>query len=889
MLPRYFFYLLTYVSLSFPTQGFGQQETQPLNDDGQDRGAIILVSVEGSVFVLKNDSGRPLPSTKVVTGAVLYESHTVVCGKDGKAVLLFSNGSTATLKSDTKLNLRRFRQDTFIATNEKLADLKMEPSVSETHIDLNFGNLVINVKKLDRASSFEIHSPIGTVGIRGTRVELKVRVGIRGGFSGRITVPEGMVTLTPLGFSDRPVAAPRLIPAGNSLELTLNTEGKATTNIVQTTARPTDLTGINAELDHVAEKTDNVRISQIVAAINAVAKTVPAIRVKQPDAKEAVPSNEKPDDNSDAPEDIESPVEKQASRDNAKDAALSKDIEANPMHATLKEIEKRLEKIKQQSLDIENVIGMTGSPKEVSYGYDIKTGILTVSFLDTNGQTTLKKHLLRDSDDSSKKITSENLKDSVHGVIPSKSDGIIAQTVPVLVEIFETVDSVNVHDRILSTSVPENFNEILGEAVRLGNDLLENVILTGKPNVATDFENNFYDAEKIKAMLYGNNSYYYELVKMLASNGAFGDSGDNKVTNAIDQLVTPIFPVGVSSNKITDLLEMTIAEVVETSGSDLGGLVNLSEFTETSLFQLPVANIQGIVGQKITLGENGKKTTIDLTDQLTPRSDTATAPEDWKIFGIGAGKDLIVKGDVTFKNSNRHSRSGNMVKDHALAIGALDDIHFHSKTWEQDWGLPSGFLQQHLKDMSGDIASDATTTTQTDVKNRVTVDFEGANLYIGSISKLQLVNVDLKSGGNIGVGSLDELHIVSLDPNRRNTFSVGTSTNSTEGDNLQLYANERIVTDGLAFNAGIDEIYLEARTIDLKNITFPAASEVTLASELGGISGRYPTFGNSQRQTGRVNFIQNVYYNVNHLDSEANFDSLDPLPNGKHPIVIKKR
>jgi hypothetical protein len=230
-----------------------------------------------------------------------------------------------------------------------------------------------------------------------------------------------------------------------------------------------------------------------------------------------------------------------------------------------------------------------------------------------------------------------------------------------------------------------------------------------------------------------------------------------------------------------------------------------------------------------------------------------------------------------------------MVKNHAFAIGALDDIHFHSKTWEKDWGLPSGFLQQHLQDMNGDIASAATTTTQTDVKKRVTVDFEGANLYIGSISKLQLVNVDLKSGGNIGVGSLDELHIVSLDPNRRNTFSVGTSTNSTEGDNLQLYANERIVTDGLAFNAGIDEIYLEARTIDLKNITFPAASEVTLASELGGINGRYPTFGNSQRQTGRVNFIQNIYYNVNHLDSEANFDSLDQLPNGKHPIAIKKR
>jgi hypothetical protein len=318
-------------------------------------------------------------------------------------------------------------------------------------------------------------------------------------------------------------------------------------------------------------------------------------------------------------------------------------------------------------------------------------------------------------------------------------------------------------------------------------------------------------------------------------------------------------------------------------------LVNLDKYSGSSLFQVPITNAQGIVGQKITLGEKGTETTIDLSDQLFPNTDTPTDPKDWKIFGIGAGKDLSVKGNVTFTNSNRHSRTDHVVKDHALAIGALDDIHFHSETWEKDWGLPTGFLEQHLGEMSGDIASDAAATAPIEVKNRIKMDFEGANLYIGSVSKLQLVNVDLKSGGNLGVGSLDEVHIVSLDTAQPNVFTAGENSNPAEGDNIQIYANERIVADGLAFEGRVDEIYMEARTVDLKNINFPAGSEIKLASELGGLDGKYPTFGIGDRQTGRVNFIKNVYYDVNQVNGRGSFDDLDPLANGKHPIVIKKR
>ena len=176
------------------------------------------------------------------------------------------------------------------------------------------------------------------------------------------------------------------------------------------------------------------------------------------------------------------------------------------------------------------------------------------------------------------------------------------------------------------------------------------------------------------------------------------------------------------------------------------------------------------------------------------------------------------------------------------------------------------------------------------------MDFEGANLYLGSISKMELVNVDLESGGNLGVASLDELHIVSsdpTDPEKQNTFTVGKNTNPSDdrGDNVQLFANERIVADGLRFEGRVDSIYMEARTVDLKNVTFPNGSEVNLASRDGGVGvgGKYPTFGIGQRAVGKVNFIDQVKYDTNHINSQNSFDALGKLPNGKHPITISKR
>jgi hypothetical protein len=470
-------------------------------------------------------------------------------------------------------------------------------------------------------------------------------------------------------------------------------------------------------------------------------------------------------------------------------------------------------------------------------------------------------------------------------------DETTSNTIPYLVDAYEL-------GNFSGSSHASRFNEILLEAVNLANILIKSLKMTDQFNVAGS--EYLFDKDRLTEILDNRNPYFYQLVRVLASKGAFGDKSDGAVGIAIEKLITSLFPSGGSTDEISQVLSKTMKEIVfeKLNNGDLGGLIDLSEFKNSSLFDINVHQIKGIVAQDIILGtdeldENKDpiNTTIDLTDQLKTSTNTPTDPKDWKVFGVGAGKDIIVKGHVSFKNSNRHPQTGKVVKDHALAIGALDEIHFHSKTIEKDWGLSTDFLEKHL-DYSG--PTQTTVNDQTAFANRtdrIKIDFEGANLYLGSISKMELVNVDLESGGNLGVASLDELHIVSSDPtNTPNTFTVGKNTNpSDRGDNIQLFANKRIVADGLRFDGRVDSIYMEATTVDLKNVTFPNGSEVNLASRDGGVGGKYPTFGIGQREIGRVNFIDQVKYDTNHINSTESFDALGNLPNGKQSITISKR
>ena len=75
----------------------------------------------------------------------------------------------------------------------------------------------------------------------------------------------------------------------------------------------------------------------------------------------------------------------------------------------------------------------------------------------------------------------------------------------------------------------------------------------------------------------------------------------------------------------------------------------------------------------------------------------------------------------------------------------------------------------------------------------------------------------------------------------------------------------------MRFSDQVRQITMEAMTINLSNLNFPGGSVVNLNSAYGGIDGMYPNFGSSS--VGRVNFIQNVKYNSNLINTRSAFDT----------------
>ena len=99
-------------------------------------------------------------------GTVLPKGYSLTTGKFSEAVLLFSNGTLSTVGESSTLRVSTFEQTPFDPGNKKLADIKSEPSQSTLALDLLVGDLVVQTKKLNKGSTFSIHTTAGTAGIR---------------------------------------------------------------------------------------------------------------------------------------------------------------------------------------------------------------------------------------------------------------------------------------------------------------------------------------------------------------------------------------------------------------------------------------------------------------------------------------------------------------------------------------------------------------------------------------------------------------------------------------------------------------------------------------------------------------------------------------------------
>lgn len=134
--------------------------------DAQGTAKIIAARVRGEVSVtVKATSVK----TQIADNAEVSQGSIVTTGKDSSVVLVFSNGATINLGTDSLLDIEQYTQDPF-STPINAATVTEEPSKSNTKLNLTKGELVGKVAKLkkDQGSSFTVNTPVGAAGIRGT-------------------------------------------------------------------------------------------------------------------------------------------------------------------------------------------------------------------------------------------------------------------------------------------------------------------------------------------------------------------------------------------------------------------------------------------------------------------------------------------------------------------------------------------------------------------------------------------------------------------------------------------------------------------------------------------------------------------------------------------------
>ena len=185
----------------------------------QTAGKIIAAKVHGTVTAHNNadNTNRELHDSDAIS-----EGYVVTTAQKSSVVLIFANGSAVNLASDSTLAIDEFLMDPF-DPKYSAADAKEEPSISTTKLSLQRGELVGNVKHLnrDKGSSFSVNTPVGAAGIRGTTFQFSVGTDDAGKPYVRFSTSEGTVYLTALDGTER------LIPAGKEVSVTFETTTNA--------------------------------------------------------------------------------------------------------------------------------------------------------------------------------------------------------------------------------------------------------------------------------------------------------------------------------------------------------------------------------------------------------------------------------------------------------------------------------------------------------------------------------------------------------------------------------------------------------------------------------------------------------------------------------------
>ena len=140
--------------------------------------SVLADYVEGRVRVMRSEGPTVEVTTngarvEVKTGTELTQGTAIRTGASGEVDLMFDNGGVLEIKPNTEFLIEKFEREAFDASKVDYKNLKEEPTPSKTKLNLDYGTILMGVKKLKEGSEYNVGTMVGTTGIRGTSLFVK--------------------------------------------------------------------------------------------------------------------------------------------------------------------------------------------------------------------------------------------------------------------------------------------------------------------------------------------------------------------------------------------------------------------------------------------------------------------------------------------------------------------------------------------------------------------------------------------------------------------------------------------------------------------------------------------------------------------------------------------
>lgn len=132
--------------------------------------ARVVRATDRAAYVVRAETGA---SESLVVDTMVYEGDRLYA-MNGIVVLSFSNGSNLVMQRGSDLYIDTLRQEDYDERQGAYGALASDPSRSYTKVFLSEGEVLGHTKRLRADSVFQVETPVGTAGIRGTRFRVGV-------------------------------------------------------------------------------------------------------------------------------------------------------------------------------------------------------------------------------------------------------------------------------------------------------------------------------------------------------------------------------------------------------------------------------------------------------------------------------------------------------------------------------------------------------------------------------------------------------------------------------------------------------------------------------------------------------------------------------------------